>query len=179
MDEGVGAVPGYRWLEHPDLDMRPVIPALVAHAGGSRVLVSCFDSGRVGCTDEERAAGWTQATAGIVSPPLAADVALPWEQHDEWWVFPSAAAAERFPAYEFFVNFGGWSLRDPKAIVASFNPTWEKDAYDWLYDYQRRFWEFVEVNRPLAYLASGDNLSVATSSDDLYVAVRATLASRG
>ncbi len=165
--QGPGVVSGYSWIEDRRAFISAVLPILRRTVAGQRVLVSSFDSGRMRPSAEELEQGWSQHPAGACSPPLSATVEIPWEQFDEWWVFPSGQGAAAFPAYEPFVNQHGWSLQTPAALTASFDDTWEKDVFDWLPAVQGRFWALVRQHRPTAYIANGDRVIVATSRPDV------------
>ena len=72
------------------------------------------------------------------------------------------SAAERFPGYDDFVVHGAWTLRSPVEIENDFDPTWERGHWEWLNPVQDRFWKMVREHRPLAYIALGDWLTIAS-----------------
>jgi hypothetical protein len=99
----------------------------------------------------------------MVSPPIRDGLDFPSEHYFEWWIFDAVEAALRLPKYDFFVNRTAWTLRTPAEIDAAADPTWEKGIFEWLAPLQETFWNLVVENAPLAYLADGDNLVVASN----------------
>lgn len=91
----------------------------------------------------------------MVSPPVSEHLDVPQNQFDEWCLFPDASS--RIREFERFVNYGGFTLADPRSVTASFDASWERDALDWLYPVQERFWSQIETLRPISYIATGDN----------------------
>lgn len=166
MYRGTGSVDGFQWVEIGqviwDIDSR-----LKRTFHGRSLLIACFDSGPIFPSDEEKLLGWQSVAAGMLSPPLHEDLALPSEQYDEWWIFEKPDQARALPAYECFVNYGRWTLRTPAEIEKGFDPSWEGGAWDWLLPLQERFWGLVLDFQPLAYVANGDALVVASRNQAL------------
>ena len=90
---------GYSWVEDRRASTSAALPKLRRTAAGQCVLDSSFDSTMMRASAGELEFGWTRYPAGAVSPPLDAAIDIPWEQYDEWWVFPDStrAAVPRTP----------------------------------------------------------------------------------
>lgn len=163
MHRGTG-VDRFQWMEIEN-EIWVVESLLKRSFRGHFLLIACFDSGPIFPSDEEKLLGWQSVSAGMMSPPLHEDLALPSEQYDEWWIFENPDQAQALPSYECFVNCGRWTLRTPAEIEKSFDASWEKGRWDWLLPLQARFWDMVLACQPLAYVANGDTLVVASRSD--------------
>ncbi|MFS2034679.1 hypothetical protein ACEN8I_11700 [Polaromonas sp. CT11-55] len=160
---GSGQVDGFEWLQLDGavLSFAHIVSGLCED---NHLLISCFDSGPIYPSDEEQSIGWRSLPAGMLSPPLHAGLTLPSEQYDEWWVFELAQQAEALPAYDCFVNRTAWTLRTLEEIESAYDPTWERGRLEWLGVMQERFWSMVRSYRPVAYIADGDSLIVASNS---------------
>lgn len=127
---------------------------------GQRLWITAFDSGPITPNPEEMASGWKIVDGVIVSPRLVDGIDIPHDQYDEWYIFPDDRP--RLHDLERFVNYGGFNLADPRAMTASFDPTWERSGLDWLYPLQDRFWKQLDHLSPLSYIASGESDVIVT-----------------
>lgn len=106
----------------------------------------------------------------MVSPALTADLAIPQEGHDEWYVFDVLPDLAWKP--EIFVNYGAFTLVPPAELYKSFDPTWERDAWDWLIPSQIEFWDQIERVHPVSYISMGDRDIVVSLRHDFIEELR-------
>jgi hypothetical protein len=137
---------------------------------GDRLWICTFDSGSITPDETELAAGWSVVEGAMVSPPLGGGLEIPCDQSDEWYVFPDASA--RLGNFERFVSYGGFTLADPAAMAASFDPSWERNGLDWLYPIQERFWSQIDRLRPVSYISTGDNEVIVTRNPGFAASLR-------
>ncbi len=131
------------------------LPTLIReHHAGQRLCITAFDSGPITPSAEEQATGWMLIDDAMVSPPLTAELQIPCDQNDEWYVFRSLP--ESITVTDRYVNYFGFNLADPRTLAESQDPTWDRTNYDWLVPIQRRFWDDMERLDPSSYVGSGD-----------------------
>jgi len=137
------------------------LPALTReHHLGQHLCITAFDSGPIMPSPDERTAGWTMIGDVMVSPPLTAELDIPCENHDEWYIFRPLPHTIAFS--DRFVNYMGFTLADPRTLAESQDPTWDSTNYDWLVPIQRQFWANIEHLNPSSYVCSGDADIVVT-----------------
>ena len=95
---------------------------------GARLWICTFDSGSITPNEEEASAGWSVADEAMVSPPMSIDLDVPCDQYDEWYIFPDSCS--RLRGIERFVNYGGFTLADPRSMAKSFDASWEPNGLD-------------------------------------------------
>jgi len=161
MFRGAGGVEGYEWLSG-ERSFWGLSDLVKRHFLGRFLLIACFDSGPITPGEEEAQIGWRVVGGGMLSPLLTDHLCLPAAGYDEWWIFDDARTAERFPIYDYFVNYSTWTLRSPVEIESTYDPTWERGQWEWLKPLQKRFWKMVDEYRPSAYVADGGQLSIAS-----------------
>ena len=65
-----------------------------------------------------------------------------------------------------FVNYGGFSLKDPSYLLENLDPTWDKilarESYDREVEMQNNFWNQLNLINPESYIADGDNFICVT-----------------
>src|SRR5579859_3093743 len=98
----------YRWLAG-DYSLGALLKRCPEIVLGKYVAITAFDSSPWTPTQDERALGWRQDGRVAWSPKVLRTNLPPYEQYDEWYVFPSPSA---FQPQEVFVNLG-FGLRDP------------------------------------------------------------------
>jgi len=86
----------------------------------------------------------------MFSPPLSAEVTIPYEQYDEWYLSKEKL---NFPVgFDRFVNYGGFNV----APDSEFEP-----------DIQDKFWKQLVIINPETYIAIGDNDIVISKNETL------------
>lgn len=133
---------------------------------GQRLCITAFDSGLIIPSPEERRLGWTLIGDCMVSPQLSADTYIPCDEHDEWYVFPTAPTS--IDATERYVNYLGFNLADAQALADSQDPTWDRTNYDWLIPLQQQFWSDIERLDPSTYVSSSEADIVVTCQLDFF-----------
>ena len=139
-----GSHEGYNWVVTPtDL---PTLPELTVQSHlGLHLCITSFDSGPPRPNEEEIALGWRLQGEVMVSPPLTASLAIPFEQYDEWYILPNPAF--HVHPVEVFVNYGAFTLVSPKVLDRGREPTWERNAHAFLIPMQERFWSQLKTTR--------------------------------
>ena len=103
---------------------------------------------------------------------------LPYDNYDEWYVFTSPT---RLNSCDVFVNFGGFTLRDPVELLAGLDPTWDRTSAKYFADGQEhkqaRFWSQLESFDAESYISDGYNFIFATANADLFTGVATALQS--
>lgn len=159
----------YLWLESSNLFLPKLVRAVPALVQGRRVAVTSFDSGLLDLTAEETEAGWERRGSVAVSPVISEPSQLPHSEWDEWYVVEDWTATFE---PQVFINYGGFSLRDPAYLTEGLHPTWDRAGAEAEEDRIReqldRFWEQLELLSPISYLAEGDLLILATRDADLH-----------
>jgi hypothetical protein len=139
---------------------------------GRYLVVASFDSGPLHPNSEEAAAGWSFENQLAYSPQLESLTQLPYDNFDEWYVFTSPTS---LPSCDFFINFGGFTLKNPEECLADLHPTWDRVSAKALADdqmrLQGRFWSQLELFGAESYIADGDNFVFATANADLFAHV--------
>jgi hypothetical protein len=146
----------YQWLEEPS---NLTLGSLIEHCPdvllGRCLAVVTFDARPFTPTKEERKAGWTGHEGVGYSPPLTNLANLPWEQDDEWYLFSQPTT---IGPLERFVDWGGFSLRDPQHLLDEADPTWDligiQETADLTRQVQERFWRQIEQIAPESYIAN-------------------------
>lgn len=159
-----------------DCMISDVVSLIQRHFSGKHLLISAYDSSVIQPSGDEVRLGWRSVTAGMLSPPLHRRLDMPHAGYDEWWIFSTVHEAASFPDYQRFVNFTSWTLRPTDEITRDYDPTWEKNTWDWIVPHQTRFWEMIDLHRPLAYVCDGGRL-VCVSSDRAFLDAIANLPS--
>jgi hypothetical protein len=152
----------YRWFSGRVRADESLSELTVACHLGLRLAISSFDSGRLRPTADEVADGWTERGDLALSPPLQAGMNVPQDQYDEWYVFDEQSLPEWSP--EVFVNLGTFTVVPVEELERRRDPTWERDALDWLIPVQERFWKQLARIRPVSYVAMGESDIVVTRS---------------
>jgi hypothetical protein len=155
----------YYWLVAPT-QLWTVRDRLLEFHQGLRLCITSFDSGPLTPTVEERDLGWTRSGEIAVSPPISKSLDVPHDGYDEWYVFEAVPDPDWKP--EVFVNFGRFTIVPVEELLRDFDPTWERDAFDWLRTAQDRFWKQLEEANPVSFIASGD-LDVVVSQREQFI----------
>jgi hypothetical protein len=160
----------YRWYQAADLCLGDVLAKVPGLVLDRFVVVTSFDSGALRLTESERGRGWRTVGSMAISPRIKDLSTLPHDEYDEWYVYEDPPI---LGAPEVFVNYGGFSLRQPELQVEQVDATWDQSSsrqrLDWLRAAQDRFWRQIDELRPETYLADGDTLICVTrSAEDLF-----------
>ncbi|WP_164102798.1 hypothetical protein [Candidatus Laterigemmans baculatus] len=141
------------------------LPALTReHHAGQRLCITAFDSGPITPSADELSLGWTLVGDVMVSPPLTPQLQIPFDTHDEWYVFRSLP--DSLTVTDRYVNYCGFNLADPHTMAGSQDASWDRTNYDWLIPIQRRFWADIERLDPSSYVCSGDADTVVTRDQE-------------
>jgi hypothetical protein len=120
---------------------------------GRYLVVACFDSGPLHPNAEETAAGWSSEGELAYSPRLEPLSLLPYDNHDEWYVFTSPT---RLRSCDVFIDRGGFTLRNPEESLAAMDPTWDRVGAKALADEeireQEKFWSQLELFGAESYM---------------------------
>jgi hypothetical protein len=159
----------YFWVEAPYLGLYDLVSAIPELVHGKRIAITSFDSGPFRPSSKEVAAGW-QAQGSVAFSPVIRDVEqLPTGEYDEWYVGATWPAG--FEPH-VFINYGGFSLRDPAHLVEKLRPTWDRMASEFARDrileQQAQFWTQLGRLSPISYLAEGDLLVCVTRDERLF-----------
>ncbi len=164
----------YYWLQWhgPFLDdLLDFCPALVLN---KFIAITACDSGPLNPSVEEESEGWEQVKDIAYFGPILDPDLIPRDQYDEWYIFN---INRRIAGPEIFINYGGFSLRDPHYLLDNLDPTWDKVAAQSLVEQiltqQERFWTQLQVLSPETYLADGDNLICVIGDEKLYLQLQA------
>lgn len=170
-----GAHAGYQWLTTTDHDFDSLLTLCPTAVLGKYAAVTCFDSGSLDLSDEEKAAGWESHNGIAYSPFIESVSRLPERGgFDEWYIFAtrvdlgSKGQGNPFEAplsrgqVEVLVNFAeGFDLHQSNHIV---------DV----------FWRQLEWIRPESYIADTHHLlTFVTTNSIVFAAVRQALSESG
>jgi hypothetical protein len=158
----------YHWLQCNNLHLDYLVEASPAIVYGKRVVVTSFDSGPLVLSESELSRGWTQKGPLAISPPITDVESIPTDQYDEWFIFNNYSEQN---IIEVFVNYGGFSLRNPDYLLKGLDPTWDKKAAESeienILTLQQRFWDQMVLLQPECYLADGDNFIFVARDENL------------
>jgi hypothetical protein len=158
----------YGWVELDETSLHLVNLILTAHKG-LRLYITSFDSGPIHPTKEEIRQGWASHGQVMESPVLEKSTIVPYDNFDEWYFFGQSIP---FPLdQEVFVNYGGFSLVPVEIQLENFDPSWERDALEWLKPVQERFWAQITRIDPLTYVAMGDRDLVVSKNTSLLASI--------
>ena len=159
----------YYWLEQVNRtfdDVRRICPEFLE---GKYLVVTSFDSGPLMLTDEEFRSGWLQHDELAINPFVKSFKDVPYDEYDEWYIFPNAPPLEDF---KVFVNYSSFSLRDPEYLVTEAEPTWDlagrRDQAERVKELQELFWLHLESKQPETYISAGERFILATQRAQLY-----------
>jgi hypothetical protein len=163
----------FQWLEEPS---NLILGDLIDHCPhvllGRYLAVATLDARPFTPTEEESKAGWTGHNGVGYSPRLTNLTNLPWEQDDEWYLFTQPTT---IGPLERFVNWGGFSLRDPQHLLDEADPTWDligiKETADLTRQVQERFWRQIERIAPESYIAHGYRFIFVSTDSQVYASV--------
>jgi len=169
MDRSIGQQGEYSWIQWSHLSLEDILVPCPALVLGQFVCITSCDSGPLNPTPKEKASGWEQIDDIAYSSRIESIARLPRDHYDEWYVFPERA---RMPQIEVFINYGGFSLADPRGDLDDLDPTWDRKAAEAAIEnvltQQERFWKQMAQLGPTSYIAEGDNTICATRNPEIY-----------
>jgi hypothetical protein len=156
----------YSWIEWSSpsgylYDFIHAFPEIVLQ---KYIAVTSCDSGPLVPTDEERQDGWFSEGEIAYNGPIGDINAIPNDQFDEWYIFSQMS---KLPPIEVFINYGVFSLSDPKELFSG----WDAAMVANRYQQQERFWQQLTELAPESYLAEGERLIFVTRDQTLFGAV--------
>ena len=155
---------GYHWLVSSQ-EILGLRAHIVKTHPGLRVCFSMLDSSLPRPTRDEILNGWVLQGTVLIGPVLGAKFELPSDEFEEWYVLREPAFAG--VSVETFVQNCGFTLVDPKILSQGRDPSWERDAFDFLVPVQERFWNQMETISPETFVSIGENCVVASRSAEL------------
>jgi len=163
----------YYWLDAIGSGIHDALKICPEIVLGKYLVVTSFDSGPLRLADSEFESGWLQHGELAINPRVKSVKDIPYDEYDEWYIFTCTPFLEEF---KVFVNYGGFSLRDPRHWLDEADPTWDLTRIRYDIEHQQSlqevFWMQLELKGAETYLASGDRLIVATKARDLYERLR-------
>lgn len=165
----------YFWLARA-LDMqntsRPLIHLLDACPEivlDNFVVVTSLDSGALQLTTQQVSNGWTQAGKLTMSPRITDAKEIPFEWFDEWYIFDKPTVPTDV---EVFVNYGTFSLGDPRPAVSTMYIGTDTERVAQLVEgaleLQQKFWMQIERIKPKSYMANGNSFTFVTQDSGLF-----------
>jgi hypothetical protein len=151
-----GSHDAYQWIVWHSQFLRDLISAVPSIVTGKQIIITSFDSGPFTPSADETNRGWSVHSGLAYSPLITRIDALPYDQYDEWYIYPTPT---RIGTPEVFINYAGFRLQYEAADI-EMNRLLE------------RFWLQLKGLAPESYLAEGDNLIFATRNIGLYEQAR-------
>lgn len=160
-----GSQNNYEWLvTDDDFDLLKLCPQIVL---GKFVAVTSSDSGHLGLTDKETAAGWQSRAKIAYSPKIENAEDVPRDRWDEWYIFNSPTdlgtshltenifeVPQEQGHLSILVNYG-FALHPPeRAKLADI------------------FWPQMARICPESYVADNDYLTFVTANEAIFSRVR-------
>lgn len=150
-----GVSGAYRWFESSSLTAGALLDRCPEVWLGKYAAITSIDSGPMVLSDDEMQGGWTEAGGVAYSPRLVSLEHVPSTEYEEVYFF---ACPTILGDVEEFVNYFGFSLRDPSGT----------ELEDFLREAQKRFWHQMDRLAPESYVAEGDSFIYATRNEQLY-----------
>jgi hypothetical protein len=136
---------------------------------GKFVVVTSLDSGVLQLTPQQVSDGWIQAGELAMSPRITDARDVPFEWFDEWYIFDNPPVPTDV---EVFVNYGTFSLGDPRPTVSTMYIGTDTERVAQLVEgaleLQQKFWAQIERIKPKSYLANGNSFTFVTQDSDLF-----------
>jgi hypothetical protein len=127
---------------------------------GKCLIITSFDSGPLRVSAEELAKGWREIGNLVIVPRVQSTEELPYDQYDEWLVFPNYAEPE---VPETFVNSGLFRLAHFSTLEAEATAAVPNGAdilgaryrAGLLAERQERFWDLIVRVNPETWIGNG------------------------
>ncbi len=136
---------------------------------GNFVIVTCLDSGALQLTPQQVSEGWRQEGRLAISPKIKDASELDFNWFDEWYIFDELA---RPTNVEVFVNYGTFSLGDPRPTIATMYIGTDKEKVaqmvEGALELQQKFWAQIERIKPKSFIANGNSFTFVTKDSDLF-----------
>ncbi len=171
-----GKFENYKWLETRSFSIHNLINVCPEILRDKFLVISSFDSGSLIPTENESRKGWYSKNNLMYTNRLNNLTELPHEHYDEWYVL---LEAKEISITDIFVNYGGFSLRDPEYKLNEADPTWDligiKKTNDYERDRQNIFWFNLKNSSAESYIADGDNFIFVTQNKDYFDNVKSKI----
>lgn len=165
----------YFWLART-LDMqgtsRPLIHLLNSCPEvilGNFVIVTSLDSDALQLSPQQVNDGWRQAGKLAISPRITDAEQIPFEWFDEWYIFDKPTVPTDV---EVFVNYGTFSLGDPRPAVSTMyigtNAETTAQLVEGALELQQKFWAQIERIKPKSYMSNGNSFTFVTQDSGLF-----------
>jgi hypothetical protein len=176
-----GRVGEYEWVESHSFDLGKLLKNYPEAVVGKYVVISSFDSGPLEPSPEEVAKGWHKRGELLMTTRVSGASELPFEQYDEWYVFPQATVPK---IAEVFVNYGDFTLTPPDQFVqraattgAQADLVGAKHLASQLAERQLLFWEQLRECKPESFIADGNVFMFVCRNSELFRNVRNAISS--
>ncbi|MBP9181088.1 MAG: hypothetical protein KBG24_11375 [Bacteroidia bacterium] len=138
----------YSWFQtfETDFTIDRFLREFKHHLIDKYVSVTSFDSGELHISDEEKEAGWQNVNNIPTSPAIKKDTHIPTAGFDEWYVFEQRPSTIKLT--DVYINYSDFNLFDKSDLI-------------------KIFWQDIELNQPIFYVAGGDNLIIVTTDEKL------------
>lgn len=170
----------YLWMFATDFRIHDLVKKCPEVLLGKHLVITAFDSGPVSPNPEEMEVGWTAYGSTMCSPRLTSLEGLSYDDYDEWYVFSEARCLD---SPQIFVNYCGFSLRNPVHLLKEADPTWDivgiKSQIKAIEELQEKFWHQLVHFSPESYIADGDNFIYVTGNQKLFEAVKTAAQKNG
>lgn len=141
------------------------------------VVVTALDSGPLRLSGQQFSEGWRQEDKLAISPKITGTQELSFVWFDEWYIFDEQPAIPT--DVEVFVNYGTFSLGDPRPTVATMYIGTDAEKLARLNEgalkIREKFWEQIGRIKPKSYMANGNSFTFITREPDLFNRVMETL----
>ena len=176
----IGEHKTYQWLVTTDFGIYDLLKKCPEVLLGNHLVITAFDSGPINPSPEEMEAGWTAYGSTLCSPRLTSVEGLPYDNYDEWYLFTEARFLD---SPEIFVNYYGFSLRNPTHLLEEADPTWDiagiKYRIKVIEELHETFWHQLQQFSPESYIADGDNFIYVGQNRKLFDAVKSAVEENG
>ena len=112
----------------------------------------------------------------VFSKKLISLKELAHEHYDEWYVLLNT---KEITITDVFVNYGGFSLRDPEYKLNEADPTWDliaiKNTNESERERQNIFWFNFKNSSAESYIADGDNFIFVTQNNVYFENVKSKI----
>jgi hypothetical protein len=169
----IGSYGEYKWIVTLNFNFNDLLKKCPNVLLSKYLVITSFDSGPLIPNQEEIENGWTIYENTMCSPVLDSLENLPYDNYDEWYVFKKP---NEFVNTKTFVNYSGFTLRNPSYLLENADITWDKKAIlediEIIENLHQEFWNQIQKLSPESYIANGDNFIYVTNNNLLYNMVK-------
>ncbi|WP_263342409.1 hypothetical protein [Acidicapsa dinghuensis] len=170
----------YKWIELAQgsrAHLRVLLKRCPQLFAGKCVVITSYDSGPLTPNEKEIARGWKKCGNLFIVPSVEDVSDLPFEQYDEWYIFPEYTRPE---IDTVFVNCGLFSIKSPQALIEEevaamgqyVDLVGAKYRANILYEMQLCFWDQLRRVQPESFIASGDRFIFVTCKPQQFEAIK-------